>query len=451
MKEQEHEHVTDQGWAAMQQLLDQQMPRRRRRVAGWWWLTALLLLPLIATNSWYFYQQSKPVTLPIKASSTPAAPLAIQEFPGKNEQHSDLPTNETAPTTSAAPGRVSAALAPHTNEKQGTDHANFTGKKRTTGARVLGTPTSSSRTTQPIVGLFDIDQPAATAVPAVQTLTSEIANQQPLLATLPTPFQLLNWADPAVNVPEYSSVVRREIVKSQSLAQWAFGLTFGANSERLPRINGGLIGLAVDWQPLRHWGLRSGAQYTVQRLASDESLVTAITEDAYERSSNLALFDQSGNYGNITAFSSINTNILASVRRIHRAEIPLAAFYQPLPAFRLYTGGVLNYTFLAQTSNRIFADNQVFKVVSGRDEINRLATERVQRWQVKWQAGLGYRLGNQAELNASIQTTFPKISFRRTPKINSDLDGLNAAGQQRNSPSVQVRQLGVTLSGVVFF
>ena len=241
------------------------------------------------------------------------------------------------------------------------------------------------------------------------------------------------------------------IKKARYGSHWAFGITFGANSERLPRVNGGLVGGSVDWQPLRHWGLRSGIQYALQRLAEDESLVASITEDAYERSSNLSLFDQSGNYGYISAFPSINTSILASVRRIHRIETPLLVYWQPIPAFRVYGGAILNYTFLAQTSNRIFADNQVFKVVSGRDEINRLATERLQRWQVKWQAGLGYRLGNIAELNASVQTTFPKISFKRTGEIQPGFDGTNSVSPQSSTPFVQVRQLGVTLSGVVFF
>jgi len=109
---------------------------------------------------------------------------------------------------------------------------------------------------------------------------------------------------------------------------------------------------------------------------------------------------------------------------------------------------MLHYTFLAQTSPRIFADNQVFKVATGHDELNRLATEKLNRWQVKWQLGVGYRLGRRVELGASIRAALPKISLRKDSHIAADLQVV--ADQNRISIE-EVRQLGVSLRAAVFF
>ncbi len=445
MKEKEHENITDRGWAAMQRTLDQEMPRRRRRVAGWWWLSGLLLLPVLGVAGLRWYQQTQQLSAPA-IPLAPAGPVAKQEHPQTTNRSVELPVTAAE---SAAPNAVD-----HLNAKS----PNPTSESRTTGLYAPENNRSAVQWAelekfQPVQNRRDFNRPFNMVAilpdsPTANQPESELQDlSADLLATLPTPYQNLDREVPDAVIPIYQTPAETEIQKVKNAFPLTLGVTFGFNTERIPRINGGLIGVTADWQPLRRWGLRSGVQYAMQSLASDESLVTVITEDAYEKSSSLSLFDQSGNYGNISSFSSINTSILASVRRIHRIETPLLAYWQPLPAFRVYAGAVLNYTFLAQTSNRIFSDNQVFKVVSGRDEINRLATERLQRWQVKWQAGLGYRLGHKVELNASLQTTFPEISFKKSAEAQA---GLNVTDPQ-NRPLVQVRQLGVTLSGVVFF
>ena len=440
MKEHEHERMTDQGWAAMQQVLDQQMPRRRRRIAGWWWFAGLLLLPILGVTGWQWVQQSTGKSVPAAIPLKPAAPVAKQnDLPATNGSAGFAATNSDDPSAWAGLEKL----------------PDFETFKALTGQPVASSGFDNQRAPSVLInavpGPNDLSGVSAGMPPATAGTVpgSALINNISVgaVADLPTPFKTLEKGALAVGLPDYAPYVRAAITKVSHKAPLALGLTCGVNSERLPRVSGGLAGAVVDWQPLRRWGMRSGLQYAMQRLASDESLVATIVEDAYEKSSeNLALFDNSGNYGNISQFSSINTSILASVRRIHRIETPLLVYWQPMPAFRMYAGATLNYTFLAQTSNRIFSDNQVFKVVSGHDEINRLATERLQRWQVKWQAGLGYRW-RCMELNGSIQTSFPKISFKRTAEIQSGLD----VSARSSSPFVQVRQLGVTLSGIAYF
>ena len=438
MKEQEHDMVTDQGWAAMQRLLDQRMPRRRRRVAGWWWLAGLLLLPLIGVTGWQWYERSTE-TVPVPVVPTaPVAPMAERSPLSRQVTSADsgtitkpvvsqhLPLLQIQPRTTHGAGSLQAKVRPFWTEK-----AVFT---------AASTPQLA------------LQAEGARAQDVINT-PSGVINPAPVipvtaLTALPTPFsfpQVVDTLDFRKYPPYSSPEITRKLPRK---ATWSYGVLAGLNSERLLRVNGGVVGLVIDWQPLRRWGLRAGLQYAVQRLAIDESLVTVITEEAYESMSNsLGLFDNSGNFGNIGDFSSINTDILASVRRIHRIEAPLLAYWQPRRALRVYAGASLNHTFLAQTSSRILADNQIFKVATGRDEINRLATERLQTWQVKWQGGLGYRIGRRAEMNASIQTTFPKIPFRKKADLQADLK----VADRQSSTFGQVRQLGVTLSGVVFF
>lgn len=436
MKEQKHD-IMDRGWAGMQRILDQEMPRRRRRVAGWWWLTGLLLLPIMGLAGWQWYQRA-PQTIP--APTIPTAPVA-QHAPVNAASTNADPAIQSSKgaaesTTSAkvqnwngpAAIRLMSPAAPTETRVFLTEKEGIAGPERSTASALKGMIPAS--------GIAPI--PAQPAAPSVSAL-----------GALPRLFPLLNAEMDTVDLPTYPAYTSTEITrKATHRATWALGVVGGITSERLPRINGGMAGLVTDWQPLRHWGLRSGLQYAMQRLAADESLVTTISEDAYERTSNgLGLLDNSGNYGDITQFPSINTNILASVRRIHRIETPLLVYWQPVRALRAYAGASLNYTFLAQTSPRIFADNQVYKVATGRDELNRLATEKLDRWQVKWQLGFGYRIGRWAEVNAGIQATLPKITLQKDDHFTSELQ----TASRQNISVEQVRQMAITLRGVVFF
>lgn len=445
MKEQEHNNVTDQGWAAMQQLLDQRMPRRRRRVAGWWWFAGLLLLPVAGFVAWQVYEQGNSG---IEVPAVPVSrvePLAVQgaaQTPEKMAGAAQVlpvvatPFEESSSPLSTSANQQASALRPGVKTRQQAILQEQLPKRRKFGTQDFATSTISLSELPPA------SEPLEPGLPA------ENKKQEMGLAPLPMAFQILEGELTVQLPPSYPPYYGEEIKPAHRKSSWAFGLAMGLNSERIPRVNGGLVGLTADWQPFRHWGLRTGVQYAMQRLAADESLVTTIAQDDYEKSSNsLSLFDQSGTYGNLGSFSSINTSILASVRRIHRVEMPMSVYWQRKTAFRIYAGASLNYTFLAQTSNRIFSDNQVFKVVSGRDEINRLAIDQIQRWQVKWQGGVGYRFRN-IELSASAQTTFPKISFKKSPSIKGELDNVS---QSKSEPFMQVRQLGVTLGGVRYF
>ncbi len=445
MREQK-QYNTDRGWAAMQQILDREMPRRRRRrIAGWWF--AGLLLPVLGIAGWYLYQQqhtSQPLpVLPAQAIS--GAPLA------ERASASDLPVNihtvaavsnespkNTATSTKLHPFSKPAATAPDVLNAHPTAMPAWLAMKdgmATNELSVILVPDGVNLENGMVEQTFLPDQSA--------TMPENALSSLPMLSPpVATEGDTLHFA----TYPAYSNTAVTK--KLPYRASWEFGPMAGINSERLPRINGGVIGMVADWQPLRHWGLRSGLQYAVQRLASDESLVTTISEDSYERySDGLAVFDQSGNYGNLNQFAGINTNILASVRRIHRIEAPLLVYWQPVRKLRAYIGATMNYTFLAQTSPRIFSENQVYKVVSGRDELNRLATEKLNRWQVKWQLGLGYRIGRVIEVNAGIQAALPSISLQK--------DG--GLGQEQNPNShqsisiEQIHQLGVTVRGIVFF
>ncbi len=437
MREQK-QNTTDQGWVAMQRILDREMPqRRRRRIVGWWWFGGLFLLCAFVVAGWQISQRADSTAPVAPALILPAAPLAERTAPAA------LPPVHATSEASTNTGQDAAFM-----ERTKVEKRNY--------GQTYPLPSQSFSVKKADSALEKAPQmlPPNTAISASETPvqaelaapTNNIAGDAlAVLPTIPPALEMEIKPGDFAKYPDYTTDLTKII---RHRASWEFGLMAGINSERLPRINGGTLGLVADWQPFRHWGLRSGVQYTMQRLAADESLVTAISQDAYEKSSTgLGLLDGSGNYAYLGTYSSINTDILAAVRRIHRIEAPLLVYWQP-GRFRVYTGAVLNYTFLAQTSPRIFADNQVYKVATGRDELNRLATEKLNRWQVKWQLGVGYRLGRRVELGAGIQAALPKISLRKDSHIDADLQV--AAAQNRISIE-EVRQLGVSLRGVWFF
>lgn len=442
MREQKHD-IVDQGWAAMQRILDQEMPRRRRRVAGWWWFAGLLLLPILGMAGWQLYQQPKPI---VPKSATPALPVA----PLAEHTPTRIPHGHNSPSTGSSKGSMESVTMSTKLPKFG--KRPFVGISSTQPAEIQ--PSLDKKAGIPAKEIPMGAVLTAMALPNVVAERTSVLKEidtAPFaaLAALPTPLPLLTTEGTKPSLltcPSYTNPDTKKKVAHRPTFAW--GLVAGITSERLPRVNGGMVGLVTDWQPLRRWGLRSGVQYAMQRLAADESLVTAISEDAYAKySDGLSLIDQSGNYGNIAQFPNINTNILASVRRIHRVETPLLAYWQPAQKLRAYAGASLNYTFLAQVSPHIFNENQVFKVVSGRDELNRLATEKLNRWQVKWQLGLGYRIGRQVEINAGIQTALPKISLQKDAALT-----MESQDASRNIVSIeQVRQMAVHLRGVVFF
>jgi len=439
MREQK-QNTIDQGWVAMQRVLDREMPqRRRRRIAGWWWLGSLFLLLAFVLAGWQLSQRANPTAPIAPAPALPAAPLA-----GRTPPAATLPSVHHAPETSKNAGEDPAFIKQARFNKRSDAHpyplANQSFPVEKADAAVQETPQMLAPST-----VIAASETIAAAEGREQTNTMT-GDALALLPTLPPALEVAPTPRDFATYPDYTANLTKKL---RHRASWELGVVASINSERLPRINGGTLGMLADWQPLRHWGLRSGLQYTMQRLAADESLVTTISEDAYERSSNgLSLLDGSGNYTYIGNYSSINTDILAAVRRIHRIEAPLLVYWQPGRAFRVYTGAMLHYTFLAQTSPRIFADNQVFKVATGHDELNRLATEKLNRWQVKWQLGVGYRLGRRVELGASIRAALPKISLRKDSHIAADLQVV--ADQNRISIE-EVRQLGVSLRAAVFF
>lgn len=429
----------------MQRILDREMPRRRRRIAGWWWFAGLLLVPALGITAWQLYEQSAPAAPAMPVRVPPIAPLAERTPNNVPPVHIDAITSSS--TLSSENAVETVAFQKSANHK------------------ATGILNARLKEVEPFLtkkeGVVPAETPLA-FLPETEGLDDETVDQLPAseptanlaidaMAALPALSPAIETTSTTPDFPTYPAYSSPEIIKKVTYKpKWNLGIVAGVTSEHLPRVNGATLGMVADWQPLRHWGLRSGVQYAVQQLAEDESLVTTIPEDSYERASTgVALFDQSGNYGNLAAFSGINTNILASVRRIHRFETPLLVYWQPVRKLRTYAGASVHYTFLAQTSPRIFSENQVFKVVSGRDELNKLATEKLNRWQVKWQFGLGYRFAHWGEINAGIHAALPKISLRKGGNLDDSQD--HGTTSNTSISIEQVSQMAIHLRGVVFF
>lgn len=434
MRETQQNKLADKGWHSMHKLLDREMPvPQKRRPVGWWWF-GLLLLPLSiwGIQAWWISEHTPPIA-PVQAIPTTERPIVQQKF--DNQQVKTINTIPDATPGSLQNGKASAQelaavskLSVATKTITGTtmspapEKSAWNKRRETTPATTVQAAAVSSEQVLTTVAQEDAaTSPIPESLPEENRVVTTIAKQSDLQA-LALPFQNVNRENIALfsAAPKMAAPASSSIVPRKTISPWAFGITASASTEHFSSVNALGAGLSADWHFARKWGLRSTLAYSRYRPSSDKQPVVAVEEVRYTNATGL----YTGAYGNSSVGGSISSSndlekeyVYIPLRKLQQIEMPVSVFWQPTRSLRLYSGIVMNYTFMGQSAQQNYIDNNLVSLDSYATQRNasRVATNSLQRWKLHAQVGMGLGLGRHAELSA----------FWRAPISNifSKLDG----------------------------
>ena len=444
MKQDLDHKLTDKGWADMRKALDREMPeRKKRRPVFWWWFGALLLL-LAGGGMWALFERSQP--------QYPVPPPEVE--PKAVQPVVSVPENEDKVTIDQAESEIKPGTAGHSqNAALASDPAVRQNKPATTN--VNDTPMSP----MPAITLPDVantgvvsnrenaDHVVATGAPGTKAT--------PSLSALPVEISLLS-AQRSFDMPVFATAIppSKSTVKPHKNARWSFGLAAGLRSESFSAVNGFSAGMVLDWQPARKWGLRTGLQYAQYRATGSRPPIIAVNNDQYANATgNLNVVpnfaDSLGNPWNGAGTSDTNgTPVLIPVKKLHKLEMPLLAFWQPVRPLRLYGGITATYNLSARASEQNYANETVFTASNAKEleSINSLTSEVLPRFNIEAMLGLGFRFGKRMELNVFYRPAFGN-DHSDAVQSNAFLDNSGVNWQPRGTDS---RHL-FFLNGILFF
>jgi hypothetical protein len=221
--------------------------------------------------------------------------------------------------------------------------------------------------------------------------------------------------------------------------RWSVGLQASVATERMRsrQLDGMGLGSVVDLRLSKYWGLRSGLNYARYKPTLHSRPLVKVYDWDYAA----ATGDQSVSAGNEPWGSARNPDpyVIIPIEEIHRIELPLLAYWQPVPGVRTLGGFNLGYTAYGRTTSYNFADDRLIDINSLKmnRQVSRLATKELQNWQANMMAGLSYRPLRRLEIGAAYNRPidFQQLSNSfRSPQSNRNLakyNELNFGGKYR--------------------
>lgn len=471
MIEDQDKKLAEKGWQSMQQLLDREMPvEQKRRPFIWWWF-GLLLLPLAILGSRAWWQSEAnppsvpaPATLkterPVVQQNTEHQPVVPEKAPVRSDKQPEKQSAKNAKETSVAARQLPAARPRQATVAQAPIRSS-SGSMQITEVQT-NTATSSpvenitevkinSTTTSPVENIAVANTSASEAVailpenarPANTDNFKETNAITPLLSSA-QPFYPVETEQPRslADTRTFAATPganEASIKPLQTTPRWAFGLTSAVSTEQFSSLNGVSAGITTDWRFARKWGLRTSVLYTRYRPSASKQPVVAVEESRYNDATGLS----TGSYAPVTGGVTNNADLQAGyvyipLRKLHQMEMPVMAWWQPIRPLRLYSGVSVNYTFLGQSAAQNFIDNAIVSLDSNKSlrDAGQVATDALQRWQLDYQFGMGWRLGRHFELSAFWRTPVRKIFTRQ-----NDLTSFNSDTEQFSSISTTNSQL----------
>lgn len=433
----------------MQEILDREMPveRKRRRAFVILYRLAAVLLPLIGALTW-FANDLGPAAAPVSPMEQSVAqhPAAQTAQPGKIALNPGENRNNTAGTTGTtaigmSETRDSVPLANSTTRISATQKRGVrSGAAEAPPAAIASKetppahkqPAKKGTASHPIVNgaiapaLHATAEPPADTAP-FETVQQGIANaatdEAPVLAaTEPNTAQAV--PQPAISAVEPAPEVASggadtlvqttmplappiEPVRVKSL-QW--GASTGALSDMSARFGGATAGLTLDWKAGQNWGLRSGLAYQYHTLQGNDQPLTTVTTATYaEATGDQKVFD---NGGFVTTAVDLTAPVYVTVTRLHRVEMPLLAYWQPIPKVRLYGGASLGATAYAEVDDQSYKGFQVYDIKAGTPtrNLNSRVSDQVRSLDVRWNIGASFRVVRSVELGLFFQSPIRSLS-----------------------------------------
>jgi hypothetical protein len=180
--------------------------------------------------------------------------------------------------------------------------------------------------------------------------------------------------------------------------------------------------LAIHWQPLRRWGLRSGLNYVLYAPSEKSQPTVSVNYNQYREAlnSDFEITDLAGNYlpGNGSYLGQVDA-VIIPVAKLNMVEMPLLISCQLSGGMKILSGITSSYVLDSKARKESYSTNYKFNAKAGPDSqnLNDLATSNLDRWRFDFQAGLGLGLGRQWELGF-----FAKLPMQRLNGANNKSD-----------------------------
>lgn len=198
-----------------------------------------------------------------------------------------------------------------------------------------------------------------------------------------------------------------EPIREKSLQ---LGASTGAFSDMSARFGGAIAGLTLDWKVGKQWGLRSGLAYQYHALQGNDQPLTTVTTATYaEATGDQKVFD---NGGFITTAVDLTAPVYVTVTRLHRVEMPLLAYWQPIPKVRVYGGASLGATAYAEVDDQSYKGFQVYDIKAGTParNLNNRVSDQMRSLDVRWNIGASFRIMRSVELGLFFQSPIQALS-----------------------------------------
>jgi len=386
-------HTTDKGWAAMREMLDREMPQQPQHRLLWWWF-ALVLLPLAVFGTWKWLNADS-------QGDTPSA-LPLVEAPRA------IAGNEPASTTNN--------IVDHSNDQNEVQNATKASSLRS----VTATPHSKQHvernpgTAAPLVAYSQAPvQTTHTDIMQVQDASIEPKSgtaEKSLFSTTSLPIQTpdiqLEIAT-STSIAVFGLAKPPKPVKPVAGNPWAIGAISAISCERFNQVNGFSTGINVDRKIAPKWGLRGGLLYNIYTPQEKTRPVATVLPEAY--ASNIAgkvtiLNSSTGQevsgLSNASFYAdSIHGNIFIPVNRMQRLEVPIAVFWQPVQALKVFAGFHFSRTLKTRADRINYAGNYILQLAdrSAEESVNKISSNELNNWRADAALGVGISAGRHLE------------------------------------------------------
>ena len=419
-REVQDKKLADKGWQSMQQTLDREMPvERKRRPVAWWWL-GMLLLPLAiwVSQAWW---NSKPSPTPSTTPPTQQRPVvqSQQDRPDRNIHTQQV--EATTLTSEEALQHTASAKQPYSVANQPVAKG-----QKLPSVIVPGADNTHAGSTDLIITGSYVQGNAADHLLKVAAATEEMALNR--LQHAEVDLQQ-NKAGLVLPVAPETIIPVEKVQKDKHTSKWSFGVTAAASTEAFASINGLSAGLSTDWQFARKWGIRASAMYTRYRPSTNSQPVVAVEEYSYVNATGLytgasGLGAPNSPYVNESLAEGY---VYIPLRKLHQVEMPVMLWWQPVRPLRLYSGLAVDYTFMGQSAQQNYSNNQVLSLASDltQKRASQVATSELPRWQMQYQGGLGFQLGKHADIGM-----FWHVPIHADFSARKDLASYNSVTEQ---------------------
>jgi len=442
--------AADKGWKAMQEILDREMPveRKRRPVFVILYRLAAVLLPLLAALAWFLNNPGSGVAPGLSSDQVvaehttgkTALPKETILNPEGNREHTSGVADAATRSTSGVQANTSenhtiAAISAKQKQNLTADSGDKQQPAVTASKETPPVPKKTpkkGKVGQPTVdgaiapALHASTEPQPAKAPAVETTqpgTSDVApvESQALTTTDPIPTQ--TTPQPAISAAEPAPVLAPAAVDTLAQTTLAlappiepirekslhWGASTGALSDNSARFGGATAGLALDVKIGEKWGLRSGLAYQYHALQETDQPITTVTTAAYaEATGDQTIFDG----GFVATAADLTAPVYVAVSRLHRLEMPLLAYWQPIRKVRLFGGASVGATAFAEVDDQSFKGFKVFDLKAGTPtrNLNSRVSEQMRSLDVRWSVGASFRATRHIELGLFFQSPIRALS-----------------------------------------